>query len=80
MPEPPNGERDKFLDPRGHYHGKFTPKKLVFNANLQEFGQRVSYLCGLASNGKISPEEAYRQIKQHWETLEGSTRKLLDDT
>ncbi len=80
MPEQPNGDLDKFLYPRGQYHGKFTPEKLAFNANLQEFGQQVSYLCGLATNGKISSEKAYRKIKQHWEALERSKKKLLGDT
>ncbi len=49
-----NHEKEKFLDPTAKYYGKFTPENLAFNANLQEFAQRVSYLCGLESNGKIS--------------------------
>ncbi len=36
-----------FLYPRRRYQGSVKPENLVFNANLQEFSQRVSYICGL---------------------------------
>lgn len=69
-------ERDKFLYPRSHYRGEFTPENLAFNANLQEFAQRVSYICALETSGKISPEEAYKQIKYLWKQLKKSKKKL----
>ncbi len=69
-------ERDDFLFPRGRYRGEFTPEKLVFNSNLQEFAQRVNYICGLETNGKITSEEAYRQIKQLWKKLRSSKKSL----
>lgn len=65
-----------FLYPRGRYHGQFKPEHLAFNANLQEFAQRVSYICALQSNGKLSPEEAYRQIKTLWKQLKTSKKEL----
>ena len=34
------------------------PENLVFNANLQEFSQRVGYISALASNGKMSVESS----------------------
>ena len=40
-------DKDAFLFPRSPYHGKMKPENLVFNANLQEFAQRVSYICNL---------------------------------
>jgi sigma54-dependent transcription regulator len=77
----PSGNKDKegFLYPRGKYYGKFTPQHLTFNANLQEFAQRVSYLCGLESSGKITTEKAFEGIKSLWEQLEASKKALLDD-
>jgi hypothetical protein len=30
-------DKNKFLDPRGHYYGQVKPEKLLFNTNLQEF-------------------------------------------
>ena len=51
--------KEQFLYPQHPYHGKFTPEGLVFNANLQEFGQKIVYLCGLETNGKITSREAY---------------------
>lgn len=69
-------ERDDFLLPRGRYHGEFTPEKLVFNSNLQEFAQRVNYICGLETNGKVTSEEAYQQIKHLWKKLRSSKKSL----
>lgn len=72
----PEFDKEKFLFPTSRYHGAFTPQNLVFNANLQEFAQRVSYICGLETGGKISSEEAYNQIKVLWKQLKKS-RELL---
>jgi len=67
---------DDFLYPRSSYRGDFTPENLVFNANLQEFAQRVSIICGLETGGKISGEEAYYQIKDLWKQLKQSKQNL----
>ncbi|MDJ0518055.1 MAG: hypothetical protein QNJ74_18000 [Trichodesmium sp. MO_231.B1] len=68
--------KDDFLYPRSRYHGDFTPENLVFNANLQEFAQQVSIICGLETGGKISPEEAYFKIKDLWKQLKKSKKNL----
>jgi hypothetical protein len=70
--------KDQFLFPRSNYHGDFTPEKLTFNANLQEFAQRVSLLCSLETGGRISSEDAYDQIKDMWKQLKRSKKELLD--
>lgn len=67
---------DRFLYPRYPYWGEFIPEHLVFNANLQEFAQRVSYISGLQTGGKMSPEEAYYQIKCLWKQLKQSKKQL----
>ncbi|MEM7065431.1 MAG: hypothetical protein AAF572_19985 [Cyanobacteria bacterium P01_B01_bin.77] len=66
--------------PRAPYHGEFTPERLVFNANLQEFANRVSLICNLETGGKIASEDAYRQIKQLWKALKSSKKSLLDES
>ncbi len=71
-------EKDKFLSPIGKYRGEFTPEQLAFNANLQEFAQRVSLICGLETGGKISSKDAYYEIKQLWKRLRESKKALLD--
>jgi hypothetical protein len=53
-------EKQNLLYPRMTYHGKFDPQNLVFNANLQEFAQRVNYICNLETAGKISTEKRLR--------------------
>jgi sigma54-dependent transcription regulator len=70
--------KDDFLIPRSTYWGKPTLPNLTFNSNLQEFAQRVSYICNLETGGKISTEEAYTEIKSLWKQLKASKRNLLD--
>ncbi len=69
-------DTDDFLYPRSSYRGKVKPENLVFNANLQEFAQRVSYICNLETAGKITPQEAYHQIKDLWKSLKRSKQQL----
>lgn len=63
------------LYPKSRYYGEVKPENLVFNANLQEFAQRVSYISGFASNGKISLEQAFSDIEALWQRLEDSRRQ-----
>jgi hypothetical protein len=68
--------KDDFLYPRGRYYGQVKPENLVFNANLQEFAQKISYICNLETGGKIAPEDAYEQIKQLWKELKHTKKEL----
>ncbi|MBD2038130.1 hypothetical protein H6F86_28045 [Phormidium sp. FACHB-592] len=65
-----------FLYPKARYRGVVKPENLVFNANLQEFSQRVSYISCLESGGKLTPEESYQEIKSLWKQLKQSKRQL----
>lgn len=67
----------KILFPKSRYYGEFTPKNLLFNANLQEFSYRVSIICALETGGRISPQDAYSQIAELWDEVEQSKRSLL---
>ena len=60
-----------FIYRQSRYQGHFTPETLVFNANLQEFTQRVGHISNLQSNGKLSAQEAYELIEALWKQLEG---------
>ncbi|MBP0029816.1 hypothetical protein PN466_14580 [Roseofilum reptotaenium CS-1145] len=71
MPDP-----SEFLYPRSRYYGEFRPEYLVFDANLQEFAQKVTYICSLETGGKIPPVEAYEQIRKLWLELEQSKDRL----
>lgn len=74
-----NNQLDDFVMPRAPYHGDFTPQNLTFNANLQEFAQRVSLICGLETGGKITNTEAYENIKELWKDLKRSKRNLIKE-
>lgn len=69
-------EVDSFLYPSNHYHGQVKPQNLVFNSNLQEFTQKISYVCSLETAGKLTPEDAYKQIKSLWKQLKRSKKEL----
>jgi hypothetical protein len=49
---------------------------MAFNANLQEFAQKVNVICNLETNGKISSYKAYKQIKALWKELKTSRKSL----
>lgn len=69
-------DKQRFLYPSDRYHGQFQPEYLLFNANLQEFTQRASYIYNLQNAGKISPQEAYHRIEVLWKQLEQSKKQL----
>ncbi|PZD72151.1 hypothetical protein C1752_03956 [Acaryochloris thomasi RCC1774] len=73
---PRRDDRDRLLYPQSRYQGKFTPENLAFNSNLQEFAQKVSYICALETGGKISPDQAYRDVKALWKELKVSKKEL----
>lgn len=77
MEQPERKDKESLLYPRSRYYGEFTPEQLVFNANLQEFAQKVGYISCLQTSGKISPEYAYNQIKALWKQLKHSKKELL---
>ncbi len=71
-----NQDKDNFLYPRSPYHGEVKPENLVFNANLQEFAHKVSFICNLETGGKLPTKEAYKQIKSLWKELKRSKKEL----
>lgn len=69
-------DKTQFLYPRSRYRGEVKPENLVFNANLQEFSQRVNFICCLETGGKLSSEEAYKQLKTLWKQLKHTKKQL----
>jgi hypothetical protein len=69
-------ELSDFLYPRIPYHGELKTEYLQFNLHLQEFSQRVNYICNLQTGGKIAPEEAYKQIQLLWKQLKSVKKSL----
>jgi hypothetical protein len=68
--------KEFFLCPRKTYRGEFTPAKLAFNANLQEFAHRVSIIAALHTGGNLSTIEAYGWTAELWEELRQSKSHL----
>ena len=60
------------------YHGsQWSPNRLAFHQNLEQFAERVGLIVGLQGNGKMSQEDAYRQIKDLLAELKSSRKQLL---
>ncbi|MEH1929383.1 DUF7219 family protein [Nostoc sp.] len=76
MTQPNSQDKNNFIYPRSRYYGKFQPENLVFNTNLQEFAQKISYITCLETGGKLSSEEAYQQIRVLWKQLKHSKKEL----
>ena len=72
-------EKERFMNPISRYRGEFSPENIAFDANLQEFTNRISIICALETGGKISPIEAYQQIKDLWTDLDRSKKNLLSN-
>jgi hypothetical protein len=70
--------KEEFIYPHRPFRGEFTPENLLLDANLQEFATRVGIICALENSGKLSPLDAYEQIKVLWQQLEASRHQLFE--
>ncbi|GAB1543597.1 hypothetical protein NUACC21_62720 [Scytonema sp. NUACC21] len=68
--------KSDFIYPHRSYHGVPTPENLKFDDMLQNFTQRVDYIVGLETNGKVPTIEAFERIQSLWEQLERSKKEL----
>lgn len=67
------------MEAHGSYRGNdWSPERLMFHQNLETFAERVGLIVALQSNGKISQEDAYAQIKHIWKSLKQSKDTLID--
>ena len=73
-------DKDDFLYPRSYYRGEFDRKSLIFNANLQEFSQTIGYIANLQTGGKMTPFQAYQEIKLAYKRLKHSKKELDIDS
>ncbi len=71
--------KEDFIYPQRPFRGEFTPENLLLDANLQEFAGRVGIICALENSGKLSPLDAYEQIKVLWHQLENSHKHLFEE-
>jgi hypothetical protein len=58
------------------YYGKFSPQRLVFNANLQEFAHRVNQIANAQAQGQMTTADALHQIEHLWQELQRSRTRL----
>jgi hypothetical protein len=77
----PEGYQDGVRSPleaHSSYRGDdWTPTSLVFHQNLESFAERVGLIVALQSNGKLTQEQAYDQIRTIWKKLGESKKDLL---
>jgi hypothetical protein len=63
----------------GYRGNDWSPERLMFHQNLESFAERVGLIVGLQSNGKLSQDQAYDQIRAIWEELKDSKDLLIND-
>ena len=56
-----------------------SPEQIIMEANIREFGHKISMICALETGGKITSDEAYTRIKANWKHLKASRKNLLTD-
>ncbi|MFU8885822.1 MAG: hypothetical protein ACNA8O_10235 [Cyanobacteriota bacterium] len=72
--------RQSPMEAHGSYRASdWTPQRLMFHQNLESFAERVGLLVGLQSNGKVTQEQAYAEIRKLWKDLKGTRGNLLSD-
>jgi hypothetical protein len=67
------------LEAHGSYRGEdWSPQRLMFHHNLESFAERVGLIVALQSNGKLSQEKAYAEIRKIWKELKESKDSLIN--
>lgn len=56
----------------------WTPQRLAFHQNLEQFADRIGLIVALQANGKLQQDVAYAQIRSLWRQLDASRARLLD--
>ena len=73
---------DGIRSPMEHFSSfrgeNWSPQRLVFHQNLEQFAERVGLIVGLQANGKIDQDTAYDEIKSLWAELKESKKDLLN--
>ena len=84
LPSPRDGDQSAGtgvaspMEAHGSYRGSdWSPERLAFHQNLESFAERVGLIVGLQSNGKLSQEGAYAEIRKLWKSLRSSKDNLL---
>ncbi|WP_254938137.1 hypothetical protein [Cyanobium sp. Morenito 9A2] len=72
------GTRSPLEGHSGYRGADWSPERLAFHQNLEQFAERVGLIVGLQGNGKVSQEEAYAEIKAIWKSLKSSKNSLLE--
>lgn len=66
------------LEGFSHYRGHdWSPERVAFHQNLEQFADRVGLIVGLQGNGKITQDAAYDEIKKLWTLLRSSHSSLF---
>ena len=86
LPSSPDGDQKSGsglaspMEAHGSYRGAdWSPERLAFHQNLESFADRVGLIVGLQSNGKLSQEGAYAEIRKLWKSLRSSKNNLISE-
>jgi len=65
------------ISPIPHKQGNVeNVEELAFHQNLCEFMNEMGYIVALETGGKISCQDAYKQLKTIWKNLKNTSKSL----
>lgn len=67
------------LEGYSSYRGAdWSPQKLAFHQNLEQFADRIGLIVALQAGGKLPQDAAYAEIRSLWKQLDASRARLLE--
>ena len=74
--EPGEGTHSPLENFSSYRGDDWSPERLAFHQNLEQFADRVGLIVGLQANGKVDQSGAYAEIKALWNDLRVSKKTL----
>lgn len=72
-------DKSRSLPYESNYNVDLNSIYVIYNPYLQDLAQKISYISAQESRGKISSEQADRQIYSLWEEFKRTKMELKGD-
>lgn len=72
-------DKSSSLPYESNYNLDLNSIYVIYNPYLQDLAQKISYISALESKGKISSDQANRQIYSLWEEFKRTKMELKAD-
>lgn len=69
-------DKQQFLHSLSPYYGRPGTDAARVNQHLQDFAQRVGYICNLHTGGRLSSQAAFEQLERLWDAVAIALERL----